>query len=275
MRGEQGPMSVQFPRPGPVLKGVLIAMAAFGIGGALLHWTDFGAYLLQALVFIPERFLHRPYEVWRLVTSGFLTGSFSQLLFTGIGLYFLSPDLERRWGSKRFAGFLAASVALGNLLVLAVDRIPLTSPIFHPAFVAGPTAAITAIAVAWAQGNPELEVRLFFFLPVKGKYLFWASVAWCVIPLIYGEQTSDGVAAPFGGVLVGMALGGAPTILRRTYLELKLAILKRRAGDGGRAVTRASARKARAGGPALRVLPGGLEEELKKREPPNDKRYLN
>jgi membrane associated rhomboid family serine protease len=271
MRGAEGPMSVQFPRPGPVLKAVLIALAAFGIGGALLQWTSLGAVTLRWLAFIP----HRPFEVWRLVTSGLLTESFSTLLFTGVGLYFLSPDLERRWGSQRFAGFLAGSVALGNLFVLAVDRLPLSSPIFHPDHVAGPTAAITAIAVAWAQSNPELEVRLFFFLPVKGKYLFWASVAWCFIPLIYGDQTSDGVAAPFGGILVGMVFGGAPTILRRTYLELKLAILKRRAGGGARAAGRASVRRARAGGPALRVLPGGLEEELRKREPPNDKRYLN
>jgi membrane associated rhomboid family serine protease len=258
-----------------VLKAVLIALAVLGIGGALLHWTPWGEGIFQALAFIPDRFLHRPYEVWRLVTSGLLTGSFSTLLFTGVGLYFLSPDLERRWGSQRFAGFLAASVALGNLLVLLVGLTHLESPIFHPAVVLGPTAAITAIAVAWAQSNPELEVRLFFFLPVKGKYLFWASIAWCVIPLIYGEQTSDGVAAPFGGVIVGMALGGAPTILRRTYLELKLAILKRRAGGGARAAGRTSVRRARGSGPSLRVLPGGLEEELRKREPPNDKRYLN
>jgi hypothetical protein len=81
--------------------------------------------------------------------------------------------------------------------------------------------------------------------------------------------------APFGGFLVGLGLAGSPSILRRTYLQMKLAILKRQAGPGAR-TGRISARKPRpAGGPELRVLPGGLEEELRKREPPKDKRYLN
>src|ERR1700722_1172323 len=129
MRGEQGPMSVQFPKPGPVLKVVLMALAAFGLGGALLHWTSWGGVIFQALMFVPGRLLPPHYEVWRLVTSGLLTGSFSQLLFAGIGLYFLSPDLERRWGSKRFAWFLVASIVLGNVLVLLVDATHLASPI--------------------------------------------------------------------------------------------------------------------------------------------------
>jgi membrane associated rhomboid family serine protease len=259
-----------------VLKVVLIALAAFGLGGALLHWTSWGQGFFEALMFVPSRVVHR-YEAWRLVTSGLLTGSFSQLLFAGIGLYFLSPDLERRWGSQRFAAFLAASIVVGNLLVLAVDAaMPKTSDaIFHPEYVYGAMSAMTAIAVAWAQANPELEVRLFFFLPIKGKYLFWITVVWCVISLVYGEQTSDGVVAPFGGIVAGLAFAGGPSILRRTYLELKLAILKRRTGSAARPAARASVRKARAGGPALRVLPGGLEEELRKREPPSDKRYLN
>src|SRR5579864_5524030 len=101
MRGEGGQMSVQFPRPGPVLKAVLIALAAFGLGGAVLHWTPWADFVLK-LAFFPDRIVHH-YEVWRFVTSGLLTASFGQLLFAGIGLYFLSPDLERRWGSRRFA----------------------------------------------------------------------------------------------------------------------------------------------------------------------------
>jgi membrane associated rhomboid family serine protease len=274
MRGADGPMSIQFQRPGPVLRAVLIALAAFGLGGALLHWVSWGPFVFQRLWFVPTRVLHH-YEGWRLITSGLLTGSFGQLLFAGIGLYFLSPDLERRWGSPRFAWFLGASIVMGNMLVLAVNALPLANPIFHPEFVFGATSAITAIAVAWAQANPELEVRLFFFLPIKGKYLFWITIVWCVISLIYGEQSSDGVVAPFGGILTGMAFGGQPSILRRTYLELKLALLQRKAAGAAKTTERATVRRARAGGPALRVLPGGLEEELRKREPPSDKRYLN
>jgi membrane associated rhomboid family serine protease len=276
--GDSGQMSLQLPRPGPVLKGVLVTLAIFGIGGNLLaNWTHLGGAIYRQLICSPALVLHH-YRFWSLLTSGLLTATFGQLFFTLIGLYFLSPDLERKWGSQRFAWFLAASVVFGNVLVILIDQLTfLSSPIFHPSEMFGATAVITAIAVAWSRENAETEVRLMFFLPMKGKHLFWLSIAYCFVGIIYNSNLSDGVMAPFGGVLVGMFLGGSPSMARRTYLQLKLALLQRQAGAGAgaRVGIRSSARKARVGGPALRVLPGGLEEELRKREPPNDKRYLN
>jgi membrane associated rhomboid family serine protease len=282
MRGDPGQVSFQFPRPGPVLKAVLIALVAFGVLGALLvNWgPSWGRAAFLALVFEPDRVAHL--ELWRFLTSGLLSSpqmSAGPLIFTLIGLYFLSPDLERRWGSRRFAGFLAASVVLGNLMAFAVGRLAfLSNPIFHPEHMFGATAAIAAIAIAWCRENAENEVRLMFFLPVKGKHLFWITVVYFVAEVIWGAQPTEGVIAPFGGILAGMTLGGAagsPSMVRRTYLKLKLALLRRRTGHMYRAALPA-ARKARGvGGPSLRVLPGGLEEELRKREPPNDKRYLN
>jgi membrane associated rhomboid family serine protease len=274
MRGDPQ-MSFVFPKPGPVLKAILIALVAFGVLGALLfNWgPSWGKDAFLLFVFKPDHVL----QLWRFVTSGLLSNpqmSAGPLLFTVLGLYFLGPDLERRWGGKRFAAFLAASVAVGNLFVFAVSKIPgLENPIFHPAVAFGATAAIWAVTVAWAQDNAESEVRLMFFLPVKGKHLFWFAVVYAVAGLIWSADPPEGVMSPFGGIAAGMTMSNSPSILRRTYLELKLALLKRRA-TALRTPPRPT-RKARSGGPSLRVLPGGLEEELKKRDPPNDKRYLN
>jgi membrane associated rhomboid family serine protease len=278
MRGEPGQMSMQFPKPGPVLRTFMIALVVLGIGWALLvNWTGWGAEGFLKLACIPDRVFGH-FELWRLFTAGLLTspqGSVSHLFFTLIGLYFLSPDLERRWGSARFAWFLVASLTIGFLAACGVARLGLTNPIFHPAVMYGATAAITAVAVAWARENSELEVRLFFVVPVKGKYLFWFTILYCVLGVVYADQMSEGVVAPFGGVLTGMALGGSPSMFRRTYLKLKLALLQRRAGGAPRVGPRPPPRKPRTSGPPLRVLQGGLEEELRKREPPKDKRYLN
>jgi membrane associated rhomboid family serine protease len=278
MRGEPGSMSMQFPKPGPVLRAFLIALVTLGVGWALLvNWTAWGARGFDALTCMPDR-VFRHLEIWRLFTAGLLTspqGSVSHLFFTLIGLYFLSPDLEKRWGSPRFAWFLVASLSVGFLAGCAVAGLGLSNPIFHPPRMYGATAAITAVAVAWARENSELEVRLFFVVPVKGKYLFWITLLYCVLGVVYADQMSEGVIAPFGGVLTGMALGGSPSMLRRTYLQLKLALLQRRAGSALRPGARPSTRRPRASGPPLRVLQGGLEEELRKREPPKDKRYLN
>jgi membrane associated rhomboid family serine protease len=279
MRGEPGQMSMQFPKPGPVLRAFLIALVALGVGWALLvNWTSWGAEGFLKLTCMPDR-VFKHFEVWRLFTAGLLTspqGSISHLFFTLIGLYFLSPDLERRWGSARFAWFLTASLSMGFLAGCAVAGLGLSNPIFHPTVMYGATAAITAVAVAWARENSELEVRLFFVVPVKGKYLFWFTLLYCVLGVVYADQMSEGVIAPFGGVLVGISLGGSPSTLRRAYLQLKLALLRRRSGSASRTGARPPARQPpRAGAPPLRVLQGGLEEELRKREPPKDKRYLN
>src|ERR1700722_13418459 len=142
-RGEPGQMPFQLPRPGPVLRAVLIALAAFGIGGGMLfNWTETGRQqILPFLACSPDGVLHH-FRVWTLLTSGFLTLEFGQLFFTLLGLYFLSPVLERRWGGNLFGMFLAASIVVGNLLVILVDKLQfLTSPIFHPPAMLGATAA--------------------------------------------------------------------------------------------------------------------------------------
>src|SRR4051794_2833285 len=89
-----------FPRPGPALKAVLVVVAAFSVFGAILKWIPGGDSVIHALVMDTARV--RAGELWRLVTSGIVTIGLSHVFFTLIGLYFLSPDLERRWGIGRF-----------------------------------------------------------------------------------------------------------------------------------------------------------------------------
>jgi membrane associated rhomboid family serine protease len=188
MRGDPGQFSGQLPRPGPVLKAVLIALVAFGVLGAILvNWgPSWGSAAFLALVFRPDRVAHL--ELWRFLTSGLLSApsmSAGPLIFSLIGLYFFSPDLERRWGGRRFAGFLAASVVLGNLVAYAVSRLGfLSNPIFHREYMFGAWAAVTAVTVAWSLDNPELDVRIMFFLPVKGKHFLWIAVAYSVIEVV-------------------------------------------------------------------------------------------
>ncbi|HEY8086973.1 MAG TPA: rhomboid family intramembrane serine protease, partial [Polyangiaceae bacterium] len=188
--------------------------------------------------------------------------------------------LEERWGSWRFARFLALAVVVGNLTVLGVSHlVPATSdPRFHPALLFGPMAAITAIAVAWSREFANSTVNLFFFLPIRGKVLLWITLGFCVLDLIYPSGLPEGVVAPFGGVVAGLLLGGTPSPARTAWLKVRLAVLRRQSTaltvEGDVAAPKPK-RRARPGSPPLRVVSGGLEEVLKKRTPPKDKRYLN
>ena len=272
-----------FPRPGRALKALLILIAAIGIvDGVLVNYTSLGTRAFEPLAVVPAHVVHG--EVWRLLTAGLLTSyeSFGHLIFTLIGLYFLSPDLERRWGSGRFLRFVVTSIVVGYALAVAVDRLtPATvaPAALHPRMMYGATAAIAATSIAWARMNEQLQVRLFFILPVSGRGLFWATIGFCFLGLLYPASVPEGVIAPFGGVLVGVLLAGNPSPLRTAYLRAKLALLRRRAGVEATPLTPpsrpASSRRRPADAPPLRVVSGGLDEELKKRRPPKDKRYLN
>jgi membrane associated rhomboid family serine protease len=271
-------MSFAFPKPGPALWAVLIATGLLGIFAAFLAtWVPGGEQIFLALAFQPA---HVFPQLWRLLSSGLLTSPMhaSHLLFSLAGIYFLGAPLERRWGPWRFVRFYALAILLGNLTTLALGALapPDAQARFRPDLVFGPTAAITAIAVAWSREFRESTVSLFLLLPVKAKTLFWVTVGLCVLDLIYPAGLPEGVVAPFGGIVAGLVWGGSPSLARKAWLNVRLAVLRRRS-SGVRASDLLSLKPKRrpgAGGPPLRVVTGGVDDTLKK-PPPKDKRYLN
>jgi membrane associated rhomboid family serine protease len=277
MDGRQ--LSVAFPRPGRALWTVLVTIGALGILTALLAtWGGGAGSVFRWLVYEPSHAFSQP---WRLLTSGLLTSpaSFGHLLFALVGLYFLGASLEKRWGAWRFVRFLALAVILGNLTTMLVDRFigDAAPERFHPAFVFGPAAAITAIAIAWAREYSDSTVQLFMVLPIRGRVLFWITIGFCVLDLVYPAGMPEGVVAPFGGLVAGLLFAGTPSLARTTWLHLRLALLRRQSPNVRveDVLSRKPARRPRSGAPPLRVVPGGLDEVLKKRTPPKDKRYLN
>jgi membrane associated rhomboid family serine protease len=279
---DRGALAFAFPRPRRALIIVLVTIAAFGIlNGFLVAWMhEGGSVLYDWLAADPEKVLQG--QLWRLVTSGVLTEpKVAPVVFTLLGLYFLSPDLEKRWGGWRFVGVLAASIVAGNLLVFLFDALmPASYGRFHIPQVYGASAAIAATCVAWGRENPDLQVRFFFFLPMRGKHFFWVSLAFCVANLIFPELLREGVVAPFGGFFTGLLLAGSPSPLRRAYLKTKLFFLRRkksslRVEDILSPPLRPQKRPRPSNAPPLRVVQGGLDEVLKNRKVPKDKRYLN
>jgi membrane associated rhomboid family serine protease len=280
MEGPQR-LSLALPRPGPALKVVLLAILVLGVLNALTAgWGPHGGDVFFALVCDLEKVRHG--QLWRALTSGLLTSPdhYGHLFFTLIGLYFLTPDLEQRWGAARFLRFLALSIVAGNAAVLLADVLaPASAPErFHPGGVYGASAGIAAVAIAWSRDNADRTVQMFFVFPMRGKWLLWLTIGFSVLDLIYPIALPEGVVAPLGGVVVGVLFGGNPSPARAAFLRLKLALLRRRSRSLSVAdvLTSKPARRPRSpGSPPLRVVSGGLEDALRKRNPPKDKRYLN
>lgn len=283
--GYPGDIALRLPRPGRGLKLVLGLVIAFAILGAVMPEP-----LLKWLAFSPDDFRtvlqdrHVPH-VWALVTSGALTPpDVIHLIFVLTGLYFLTPELERRWGTPRLLRFLALSVVFGNLLVLAGSFLPVSRETFHPPFVIGPLAPIAAITVAWAKENWSAQTRFMAILPMSGRTLFYVAIV-ASIAALFSPGMSEGVFAPLGGVLAGVLFSGNPSPARAAWLRFRLGRMRRQQGGTGVTVAdllgdeppRSSrpTTKRNPKAPPLRIVQGGLDDDLKNRKLPKDKRYLN
>ncbi|HVJ90335.1 MAG TPA: rhomboid family intramembrane serine protease [Labilithrix sp.] len=288
---EHGEMMASFPRPGRATKGVLATIAIMAIAGAVVvHWAPGGtrgAEIFSWLAFEPQELFRGNFpRFWTLLTSGLLTfpDGVSHALWSLIGIYFLATDLEKRWGGARLLRFLALSVIFGNLAVLAGSLLlPDGKDVFHPRLALGPLAAITGSAIAWSKENAERHIRLMFFLPMSGKTFFWITIGMAVLAIVFLQGSPEGALAPLGGIVAGLLFAGTPSPVRALWLRIRLGALRRRGGgitveellrDDRPSRPRPTAKR---GGktPPLRILQGGLEEDLKKRKPPKDKRYLN
>jgi membrane associated rhomboid family serine protease len=282
---EPGEIVSALPRPGRALKALLAIIGVFAIVGAVVvNWAPgppTGVELFRWLAFDPTAPFKRP---WTFLTSGLLTSpeGISHALWSMFGLYFLTPDLERRWGGARLVRFLAIAVVLGNLAVTAGALLLPEKGVFHPPIAFGPMAAITAAVIAWSKENADRQIRFMFFLPMSGKTLYWLTIGLAFLSLVFLQGTAEGALAPLGGILTGVLLAGHPSPVRALWLRLRLGAMRR----GGKGITvqdllddrpsrpRSSPRRT-GKSPPLRVVQGGLEDDLKNRKPPKDKRYLN
>ncbi len=287
MAEDPSPFGMALPKPGKALRATLVVLAAVSVVSAVVvHWIpggQQGAELFTLLKFDSGlRAIHT--QPWRLITSGLLTSpeGISHTLFTLLGLYFLGTDLERRWGGARLIRLLAISVMVGNLLTWALAQLLPSVPLFAGQALFGPEAALVATAIAWGRENPTAQIRLFFFLPLTGKRFIWVTLGFCVLGLVYTQSQPEGVVAPFGGALVGYLLSGSPSVLRKLYLQVKLAILRKKGpvltvesllddDKSSRPKTPSKGGKT----PSLRVVYGGLEDDPEAKKGPKDKRWLN
>jgi membrane associated rhomboid family serine protease len=256
-----------FVRPGPALTAVMVALGAIWLMFAVaVNWGGASEELFLLFCGNTERILHG--EIWRLFTAPLMhlpSGTLSHILFAILGLFFLAPSLEQRWGGARTLRFLFFSglVAYGFQMLLALV---LPASIAHRLvgeYWFGAFPVLEAVAVAWALSFQGQTVRLWFVLPVSSTGMVVFIGAMSVLRVVAAATGPEGLLSPFGGMLAGWLLGGGtPSPLRRAYLRLRLAQLDREAATGSRA-----AAQRRKDSP-LRVIEGGRAPE----PPGGDKR---
>ena len=221
------------PKPGRALTGLMLGLLALWVMFAVaLRWGDADPELFVFFAGVTEKIA--ALEIWRLFTAPFLHAPDDPWHVVGvlIGLFFLTPSLEQRWGPRRLLVFLwlAATTAylcqfLAELLMPASVAARLSRGLWF-----GGLPAIEAVAVAWALNFRGQTVRLFFVLPVSAKTLLYFVIGFSVLRLIAAQPPPEGLIAPFGGLFAGWLFGGGtPSPARKLVLKLRYRQLEREA----------------------------------------------
>jgi membrane associated rhomboid family serine protease len=144
------------------------------------------------------------FEVWQVVTSAFLHGGVTHILFNMIALYMFGGAIERTLGAREFTLYYFVCAIVASLLQLAVLW-------FFPSAEPGPTlgasGAIFGLLLAFGMMYPHEKVMLMFLPVPMPAWLFVTGYA--IVELTMGVTGIEpGVAhfAHLGGMLGGIVL---------------------------------------------------------------------
>ena len=118
-------------------------------------------------------------ELWRLVTFLFVpsgSGSILNFALSAYFLWFIGSALEGAWGSFRFDLYVLAGAAGAVLACLLTGA-------------GGNYYLILSLTLAFAMLYPDMQVLLFFFIPIKIKWLGWAAAAMWLLEFITSRMT--------------------------------------------------------------------------------------
>lgn len=132
---------------------------------------------LDVLVLDPARIRHG--EVWRLVSYIFIPQTLNPLwaVFALGFLWFIGEGVERAWGAFRLNLYYLLGM-IGTTAVAFFFRSEYANGILN-----------STLFFAFARFYPEEMIYIFFILPVKIKWLAWASAAFLLLGFITGTNS--------------------------------------------------------------------------------------
>ena len=171
--------------------------------------------LQRALVLIPYR-VRESFQVYRLLTAGWLHKDVTHLAFNMISLYFFADPALRVLGVTRFlALYLSAVVVAFVPTTLRFLRVPNYATL-------GASGAVTAVIFSAILLNPKLHLQLFFVpIPIPGLVF---AVGYVVYSVWSSRRAGDSVNhdAHLAGALYGALFTYAfePTLVERSLKNL-------------------------------------------------------
>jgi membrane associated rhomboid family serine protease len=148
---------------------ILISLVAFFVLAILSHVPGVvGPTVAVNLVLTPYLALHG--RIWQFVTYSFFSSGLLNTAFALLSLWFFGSALEDERGGRWLLEYFLASAIGGGILasLLSLANVADIGPLNS---VFGLWPVVLALLLAFGRMNPEAELRLYFVLRVKAKYL--------------------------------------------------------------------------------------------------------
>jgi membrane associated rhomboid family serine protease len=178
------------------LKWLLIVNTAL----FLLHYILHGAgidILARYLALTPAEVVSPPFAIWQFATYTFIHTGIGTILWNMLALWMFGASLERVWGTTRFLRFYFVAGIVSGVVAF------LFALWFHVGFVplAGSSACVNAILVAYGFMFPDDTVLFGFVIPIKSKYLVMI-----IGGIVLLQSYSAAVQAPGSGYVIAAHL---------------------------------------------------------------------
>ena len=143
------------------------------------------------------------FEIWQLLTYGFLHAGVPHLFFNLLALWMFGAQIESAWGSRRFATYYLVCVIGAGLVQLLV--VTFFADNIIPTI--GASGGVFGLLLAYGMMFPNrIIVLLIPPIPIKAK---WFVILYGGLTLFLGiSDTASGIAhfAHLGGMLFGFLL---------------------------------------------------------------------
>jgi len=140
------------------------------------------------------------FQLWQLVTYGFLHGSLTHLFFNMFALYMFGGEIERLLGSRRFFTYYLVCIvgaAVAQLVVLGNLNLP-------PVPTVGASGGVFGLLLAFGLAFPHRKLMLIFPpIPMPA----WLFVTLYGLLELYLGITGSGLGVAHFAHLGGMAAG--------------------------------------------------------------------
>ena len=146
-----------------LINGLMIGQLAAGLIVLLFDWK-FASMISLSRISVLQG------QIWRVISFVFIPFSGGSILSVVLGIYFtwfVGTALEREWGDFRYTVYLLSGV-LGTVLGCLLTGV-----------TASTYCLSLSLLLAFAMLYPEVQLLLFFVIPIRVKYFgVFAAVLW-------------------------------------------------------------------------------------------------